>query len=84
MSYQIFILRSAQKSLAALPAEIYEKVRDAIREMAKAPRPVGCKKLTGRNACRIRVNDYRIIYEIDEKSKIVTVLSIGHRRNVYR
>lgn len=48
------------------------------------PRPSGCLKLTGRNGWRIRGGDYRIIYEIDDKQEMVTVLHIGHRRDVYR
>lgn len=84
MTYALFILRRAQKELAALPAEAYERVRDSIRELAGDPRPPGCAKLTGRNGWRIRVGDYRVIYEIDDAERTVTVLHVGHRRNVYR
>ncbi|MGA8572437.1 MAG: type II toxin-antitoxin system RelE family toxin [Desulfobaccales bacterium] len=84
MTYSISILRRAQKELAHLPNESYEQVRDAIRALAYKPRPTGCRKLIGRAGWRIKVGDYRIIYEIDDKSCTIAVLHIGHRRDVYR
>lgn len=82
--YTVLILRRAQKELAHLPGVAYEHVRDAIRALGQNPRPPGCLKLTGRDGWRIRVGDYRVIYEIDDEHKAVTVLHIGHRRDVYR
>ena len=84
MSYGIAILRRAQKELAQLPSPAYESVRDAIGALAETPRPAGCRKLSGREGWRIRVGDYRIIYEIDDERQRVTVLHVGHRRDVYR
>ena len=84
MSYAVFILRRAQRELAALPVESYARVRDAIRNLAEETRPKGCVKLTGREGWRIRVGDYRVIYEIDDGRQVVTVLHVGHRRDVYR
>jgi mRNA interferase RelE/StbE len=84
MTYSISILRRAQKSLGKLPRSNYEKVRDAIANLADNPRPIGCKKLTGRSAWRIRVGVYRVIYEIEDRQLIVTVIDIGHRRDIYR
>ena len=83
MSYQLLILRRAQKELAALPKVDYERMRDAIAALAANPRPAGCKKLVGREGWRIRSGDYRAIYEIDDAQKKVTVLHIGNRRDVY-
>jgi mRNA interferase RelE/StbE len=83
VSYALYILRRAQKSLAKLPTEAYERIRDDIRALAQNPRPPGCLKLRGREGWRIRVGDYRVIYEIDDKQQVVTVLDIGHRRDVY-
>ncbi len=83
MSYEVFILRRAQKELANLPKTDYERMRDAIAALAENPRPTGCKKLTGREGWRIRSGDYRAIYEIDDAQKSVTVLHIGNRRDVY-
>ena len=84
MSYRIFILRRAQKELAQLPNTAYERAKNAIRKLAENPRPRGCRKLSGRDGWRIRVGDYRVIYEIDDTQQTVTVLHIGHRRDTYR
>jgi mRNA interferase RelE/StbE len=83
MSYEVLILRRAQKELANLPKADYERVRDAVAALAENPRPVGCKRLVGREGWRIRLGDYRAIYEIDDAQQKVTVLHIGHRRDVY-
>ena len=83
MSYEVLILRRAQKELANLPKADYERVRDAMAALAANPRPVGCKKLVGREGWRIRSGDYRAIYEIDDAQQTVTVLHIGHRRDIY-
>ncbi len=84
MSYTISILRRAQKELAQLPSGAYERVRDAIRALAQAPRPSGCLKLAGREGWRIRIGNYRVVYEIDDKRRVVTILHVAHRRDVYR
>jgi mRNA interferase RelE/StbE len=84
MSYTVSILPRAQRQLAKLPSDVYERVRDALRALAEEPRPHGCLKLTGREGWRIRVGQYRVIYEIDDANRTVTILDIGHRRDVYR
>jgi mRNA interferase RelE/StbE len=84
MGYDLRILRRAQKELAQLPREAYSQVSDAIRALAQDPRPPGCLKLRGRDGWRLRVGDYRVIYEIDDRQRSVTVLHVGHRRDVYR
>jgi len=83
MSYNILILPRAQKELAQLPAKVYEQVRDSIRILSQNPRPHSCLKLTGRDGWRVRVGNYRVIYEIDDKQQTVTILHVGHRRDVY-
>ncbi len=83
MSYDVLILRRAQKKLADLPKADYEHVCDMVAALAENARPAGCKKLVGREGWRIRVGDYRVIYEIDDAQKKITVLHIGHRRDVY-
>lgn len=83
MSYEVLILRRAQKELSDLPKADYERVRDAVAALSQNPRPAGCKKLIGREGWRIRSGDYRAIYEIDDARHKVTVLHIGHRRNIY-
>ena len=83
MRYQVLILRRAQKALADLPKGDYERVRDAVATLAENPRPNGSKKLAGRKGWRIREGDYRVIYEVDDANRQVTVLDIGHRRDIY-
>lgn len=84
MSYAVNILRRAQRELATLPTDSYTRVRDAIYALGDVPRPPSCLKLSGREGWRIRVGSHRVIYEIDDTQRIVTVLHIGHRRDVYR
>ena len=84
MCYTVHILRRAQRELARLPQGIYERVRDAIRTLAQDPRPSGCLKLKAHKGWRIRIGDYRVVYEIDDQQQVVTVFHIGHRSDVYR
>ena len=84
MTYTITILRRAQKELSDLPQEPYLRVRDAIRKLTEEPRPNGSRKLAGRVGWRIRVGSYRVVYEIDDASHVITIMHIGHRRDVYR
>jgi len=84
MSYNVQILRRAQKELTQIAKPEYERIKEAIQNLAQDPRPQGCKKLTGREGWRIRVGGYRVIYEIDDPQHTLTVLHIGHRRDVYK
>lgn len=84
MTYSVSILRSAQKSLAAVSPVVRDRIITAIRRLESNPRPSGVKKLTGREAWRIRVGDYRIIYEIADLDLTVLVVDVGHRREIYR
>ncbi|MSQ06004.1 MAG: type II toxin-antitoxin system RelE/ParE family toxin [Dehalococcoidia bacterium] len=83
MPYVVSILRRGQRELTALPLPVYGRVRDAIRSLAHNPRPHGCLKLTGRDGWRIRVGDYRVIYEIDDTRQTIFVVHVGHRRDAY-
>jgi len=84
MTYSVSILRSAEKSLADLPPVIQDRLIAAIRRLVARPRPPGVKKLAGREAWRIRVGDYRVIYEIADADLTILVVEIGHRREIYR
>lgn len=83
MNYNILVLRSAQKELAKLPSDVYERLRDKISTLSSNPRPAGSKKLTARPAWRIRIGDYRVIYEINDREKSVLIVHVGHRKDVY-
>ena len=82
--YAVFIERYAQKQIAKLDKKIIPVVKEAIAELALNPRPHGYKKLKGEEAYRIRIGDYRIIYEIEDDRIIVTVVSVGHRKDIYK
>jgi mRNA interferase RelE/StbE len=83
--YQLQLLPTAQRELLKLPAKIRVRVLDAIRSLQANPRPTGCKKLAGNaDYYRIRVGDYRVLYEIRDRILLVLVIKIGHRREVYR
>ena len=81
--YTVLILPSAQKQLNKLPNAIASRIEDKMMELEQDPRPPGCKKLKGRDAYRIRIGDYRVIYEINDGRPTVTVITIGNRRDVY-
>ena len=84
MSYSLSILRRAQKELAQISQGDYARIVEAIHGLAENPRPAGCRKLVGREGWRIRIGDFRVIYEIDDRQLLVVVLHIGNRRDVYR
>ena len=84
MTYKPLILRRAQKERSELPESAYGRVKLAIQKLADDPRARGSRKLSGRDGWRIRVGEYRVIYEIDNSNRSITVLHIGHRRDVYR
>ena len=84
-TYHVDIARRAVKALAALPRREQQRVRAAIDLLADNPRPPGCVAMTGEaHAYRVRVGDYRIIYEVLDDRLVVQVVRVGHRRDVYR
>lgn len=84
MIYTVLVLRRVQKEMAGLPDEPYQRIKSAMRALGENPRPPGCRKLGGRQGWRIRVGDYRVVYEVDDEQRVVTVLHVGYRKDVYR
>lgn len=84
MSYTVFVERFAQKQIMKLDKKAVLLIKTAIAGLAENPRPQGYIKLKGEEAYRIRVGNYRIIYEIDDGKIIVTVVAVGHRKDIYR
>lgn len=81
MSYRVEISRKATKQVKGLPKKIQEQVRTQIRALADNPRPGGITKISGRvDLYRVRVGDYRILYEIQDKVLLILVIEVGHRR----
>ncbi len=81
--YQVRVERKAQKKLSKIPEPYYSNIKVAILALGNDPRPNGYKKLKGREGFRIRVADYRIIYEIQETILLVDVIDLGHRKDIY-
>jgi mRNA interferase RelE/StbE len=84
MTYRVEISRRAAKAVTSLDKPLRRKILAAIDALSGDPRPVGCRKLAGQQAWRIRVDDYRVIYEIHDQVLLVIVVDIGHRREIYR
>jgi mRNA interferase RelE/StbE len=83
--YRVFLERAAERDLKQLSAKLHSRVIDAIQALARNPRPVGCRKLSGTdNHWRIRVGDYRVVYEVTDTVRVVCVNRVRHRREVYR
>lgn len=85
MTYEVLITRSVLKSMSRFPKKVQMNIFAALEGLKTQPRPLGVKKLQGaENAYRIRVGDYRVIYDIHDQKLRVTVITAGHRQNVYQ
>lgn len=84
-AYDVKINRSAQKVLDRLPLRIKDQMGAAIDALSSEPRPLGTKKMRGEvDTFRIRVGDYRVVYEVDDVAHVVNVTTVGPRSRVYR
>lgn len=84
MSYELRIKPSAVKELKNLPKKDRARIVDRVQALSDDPRPRGCEKLTGGPRYRVRQGRFRVLYEVDDEDNLVTVIKIGHRRDVYR
>ncbi|MBC7915615.1 MAG: type II toxin-antitoxin system RelE/ParE family toxin [Pyrinomonadaceae bacterium] len=82
--YTVRIADSVVKKLSKLPTDVENKIVISIESLIHNPRPHGCKKLKARDGYRVRVGDYRIIYQIIDNILTVLVLDIGHRKDIYQ
>ena len=84
-SYELLIKPSAAKELEAVGRKSDRtRIVDKIYTLRDDPRPPGCEKLTGQDRYRLRQGQFRILYVVDDSERVVTVMKIGHRRDVYR
>lgn len=84
VGYRIIIERSAWRQLMKLDEKTQDKVADAIYALEKEPRPSGCKKLKGAPfSYRVRVGDFRVLYEIHDEVLVILVVVIGDRKDIY-
>jgi len=84
--YRLVIKASAAKELERVePKRLRQRLAAALERFALDPRPAGCEKLAGdHDAYRIRQGDYRAVFTVDGQARVVTIVKIGHRREVYR
>jgi mRNA interferase RelE/StbE len=85
VSYRIDIAPGAQRQLRKLDPQARRRIQAAIELLAEEPRPPAAKMLVNSDgAWRVRVGDYRVIYDIEDDRLVVLVLAAGHRREIYR
>jgi mRNA interferase RelE/StbE len=85
MTYKVVIADKAKKNIKRLDKQTQTRIVKAIKKLAENPRPNGCKALQGefKGLTRIRIGDYRIIYEIVDNMLIITVLTVAPRGGIY-
>lgn len=82
--YSVQLARSARKELESLDTKLVGRIFPRIQALATEPRPPGCRKLRGRgHLWRIRIGEYRVIYAVDDASRIVDIIAVRHRREAY-
>jgi mRNA interferase RelE/StbE len=85
MAYSIEFRPAALRDLRAIPKEMLLRVSRKVDSLSDNPRPSGVEKLSGsENSYRVRVGDYRILYQIEDEVLRVLVARVGHRREIYR
>ena len=82
--YGILFERRAEREYGRLSGDLLRRVSDAIDSLAAEPRPHGVTRLAGRSDYRVRVGDWRVVYEIDDARRRVVIIRVAHRRDVYR
>ena len=83
--YDLIIKPAAEKSLDKVPLAFRRRILDGMKKLQRSPRPDGVVKLAGDdNLWRIRVGNYRVVYEIHDDRLIILVLRVAHRKDVYR
>jgi len=86
VSYEVRFEKAAERDLDRLPPDVQRRIIPRIEALADDPRPPGAEALHGqlRGLTKLRVGRYRISYEIDDEQRLVTIIEIGHRRDIYR
>jgi mRNA interferase RelE/StbE len=83
-NYTAVLSKKAQKALDKFSDHIADPILDAIADLEENPKPIGSKKLKGRDGYRIRVGDYRIIYDVFDTELIIDIVALGHRKDIYK
>jgi len=82
--YEIFFRESVWKELKKVPKADLKKILSRIEQLGNDPRPMGCEKLTSHELYRIRQGNYRVVYSIQDNELTLWVVTVGHRKDVYR
>jgi mRNA interferase RelE/StbE len=84
MPYRVVYKPGADRDVDKLPPHVLPRLREAIAALGANPRPPGCKLLRGKDRTwRIRVSDYRVLYQVDDTVHVIRVVRAGHRRDIY-
>ncbi len=84
MAYKVRVSDTARKNLRRVPARDKRRILEALKALARDPRPYGCVALKAKTGYCIRIGDYRALYDVDDRAGVVTVLTVKHRRDAYR
>ena len=82
--FRIRFKSSVKKDLRSIPKQDVQRILNALERLADDPNPSNSKPLTGRDAWRLRVGQYRAIYTINEQEIVIEIIKVAHRKNVYR
>jgi mRNA interferase RelE/StbE len=83
--YEVLLETRAERDLKKLSGEVFHRIIPPLKSLAEDPKPKGARKISGsKNDWRLRIGDYRVIYEIDERAKCIRIMRIRHRREAYR
>ena len=82
--YSVLIIRRAMRDLSNLPQQYADLLSQHIDNLSENPRPRSAKRLQGRMDYSLRVGVYRILYDIDDRERVVTIYRVKHRREAYR
>jgi mRNA interferase RelE/StbE len=83
-AYRLLFKESVQKDFHDIPKKDLRKILSRIKILADDPRPPECEKLTGQDRYRMRQDRYRILYFVEDEVRTVTVVKVGHRKDIYR
>ena len=82
--YRLVFKKSVAKDLRGIPKKDVARILKCFDSLAEDPRGTGCEKLSGQERYRVRQGAYRIIYEIQDDVLVVVVVTVGHRKEVYK
>ena len=82
--YSVFFRKSVEKDLSSIPKKDVWRILTRIKSLENDPRPPGCEKLTGQERYRLRQGRYRIVYSIQDDELTIWIVTVGHRKDIYR